>query len=372
MSDIMSLKSMHENREHPTTNMRSELADLITQSVQRGGVVVVLAVEGMQKFMFILKHMMELRQIPRVPVFDDSPMAVRAMDTFLKSREEITEEARALVDRYGSPMTWPGFTFATTSEQSREINDSRYPCIIVSSSGAVKGGRIQHHLMLRLPDPRNQLLLIGPQPPGTQGMIIKNGAPEIRILGHFTPIRAQVAALDQFSDVTNTPEADLVQETSRIISPDQFRGGHVTLVTDGRLIRYIDEHPTQIYGLGPRQFEELVADLLTQFGYDTVKLGPHGRDGGVDVFAERDAAGGRELTLVQCKRYSRSNKVGEPIVKQLHTDVNDRCASRGLVVTTSFFSKDALSYIAERQYRLAGVDYEKLQTWIRKMRGNFP
>ncbi len=78
--------------------------------------------------------------------------------------------------------------------------------IIVSASGMVTGGRVQHHLMQRLPDPKNLVLFIGFQAPGTRGFSIKNGADSIKMFGEQVPIRAQVAALEQFSDHADTPE----------------------------------------------------------------------------------------------------------------------------------------------------------------------
>jgi metallo-beta-lactamase family protein len=70
----------------------------------------------------------------------------------------------------------------------------------------VTGGRIQHHLIERLPDPRNTVIFIGFQAPGTRGFTIKSGAPEVKIFGQMIPIRAQIAALEQFSDHADTPE----------------------------------------------------------------------------------------------------------------------------------------------------------------------
>jgi len=81
-----------------------------------------------------------------------------------------------------------------------------FPCIIVSSSGMVTGGRVLHHLMLRLPDPRNQVIFIGFQAPGTRGATIKAGARTVRIFSQEVEIRAQVAALEQFSDHADTEE----------------------------------------------------------------------------------------------------------------------------------------------------------------------
>jgi metallo-beta-lactamase family protein len=81
-----------------------------------------------------------------------------------------------------------------------------YPVIIISSSGMATGGRILHHLAQRLPDPKNTILFIGFQAPGTRGSTIKGGAKEVKIFGDFVPIRARIAAFEQFSDHADPPE----------------------------------------------------------------------------------------------------------------------------------------------------------------------
>jgi len=207
-ADLLVMESTYGNREHPHTDPRPELAQLICDTVKRGGSVVVpaFAVERTQKFIFILKALMESGEIPRVPVYCDSPMAIKAVEIYMKHSEEYTPRAAELIKKYGSPTGWPGFTFALTGEQSKKINDSQFPSIIISSSGMAAGGRILHHLAQRLPDPRNLVLFIGFQAPGTRGAIIKEGAHEVKIFGEFIPIRAQVAALEQFSDHADPPE----------------------------------------------------------------------------------------------------------------------------------------------------------------------
>jgi metallo-beta-lactamase family protein len=206
--ELLVMESTYGNREHPQEDVRPQLAKLIRDTVERGGSVVVpaFAVERTQKFLFLIKELMESNQIPRVPVFSDSPMAIKAVEIFMKYAKECNDEARELVAKFGSPLNWQGFHFALKQEESKKINDVRYPCIIVSSSGMVTGGRILHHLMLRLPDPRNQVLFIGFQSPGTRGEIIKNRAKSVRIFSQEVPIRAQVAALEQFSDHADTVE----------------------------------------------------------------------------------------------------------------------------------------------------------------------
>ena len=206
--DILVMESTYGNRVHPTEDPRPELARLITQTVHRGGSVIVpaFAVERTQKFLFLLKEMMEAGQIPRIPVFADSPMAIEAVEIFLKHSEEFSDQTRQLIAKYGSPLTWPNFTFARTAAESKKINDSHYPCIIVSSNGMAMGGRIQHHLLQRLPDHRNLILFIGFQAVGTRGRQIKDGEQQVKIFGQVVPVRAQTAALEQFSDHADTAE----------------------------------------------------------------------------------------------------------------------------------------------------------------------
>jgi metallo-beta-lactamase family protein len=206
--EMLVMESTYGNRSHPHDDVRPQLAQLINDTVHRGGTVIVpaFAVERTQKFLFLLKELMETRQIARVPVFVDSPMAIKAVEICMKYTSEFNEEAKQLVRKYGSPLNWPGFTFAAKQEESKKINDVLFPCIIVSSSGMVTGGRVLHHLMLRLPDPKHQVIFIGFQAPGTRGAIIKSGAKSVRIFSQEVPIRARVAALEQFSDHADTPE----------------------------------------------------------------------------------------------------------------------------------------------------------------------
>ena len=207
-ADVLVMESTYGNRQHPASDPRPELARLIRETAERGGSIIVpaFAVERTQKFIFMLKELMESGEMPRLPVFCDSPMAIKAVEIFLKHSEEYTPQAAGLIRKYGSPLAWSGFTFAQTPAESKKINDSSFPCVIISSSGMVTGGRILHHLAQRLPDPRNLVLFIGFQAPGTRGAIIKGRAAEVKIFGEFIPIRARVAALEQFSDHADPPE----------------------------------------------------------------------------------------------------------------------------------------------------------------------
>jgi metallo-beta-lactamase family protein len=207
-ADVLVMESTYGNRQHPKDDPRPMLSQLIRDTVARGGSVVVpaFAVERTQKLLFMLKELMEAGHIPRVPVFADSPMAIQAVNVFLKHTDEFTDATRELIAKFGSPLEWKGFTFASTPADSKKINDNKFPSIIISSSGMVTGGRIQHHLAQRLPDPRNLILFIGFQAQKTRETMIKSGSPEVKIFGEIVPIRAQIAALEQFSDHADPPE----------------------------------------------------------------------------------------------------------------------------------------------------------------------
>jgi metallo-beta-lactamase family protein len=207
-ADLLVMESTYGNRRHPSEDPRPQLAAIIKSTVQRGGSVIVpaFAVERTQKFLFLLKELIEAGQIPRVPVYCDSPMAIKAVEVFLKYTGEYSDETRDLIRRCGSPLEWTGFTFASTPEESKKINASFYPSVIISSSGMATGGRILHHLAQRMPDPKNTILFIGFQAPGTRGHAIKNGAQAVKMFGQEIPVRAKVTALEQFSDHADPPE----------------------------------------------------------------------------------------------------------------------------------------------------------------------
>jgi metallo-beta-lactamase family protein len=207
-ADTLVMESTYGNRLHPTSDVRPELAKLISDTAARGGTVVIpaFAVERTQKLLFLLKELMEEKQIPKIPVHIDSPMAISAIQVFLKHSEEYTARTRDLIARYGSPLQWDGFFFDQKQEDSRKLNDAHFPMIIISASGMVTGGRIVHHLIHRLPDPKNTVIFIGFQAPGTRGALIKAGAASIKMFGEDVRVRAQIASLEQFSDHADTPE----------------------------------------------------------------------------------------------------------------------------------------------------------------------
>lgn len=131
------------------------------------------------------------------------------------------------------------------------------------------------------------------------------------------------------------------------------------------ILAYFGSHPEQLYVLPPRKFEELVASVFRNNGFD-VELTPQTRDGGVDIIAiERSSLTGRAKHLIECKRYDRSNKVGIGILQRMLGVVEHHRATKGILVTTSSFSRDATIFAEFSQHRLALSDYNIVVGWLR-------
>jgi len=162
--DYLVLESTYGNRLHDQNSPQEELARVINESVERGGVLVIpaFAVGRTQELLFNIRELEEQERIPSLTVFVDSPMAIDV-----------------------------------TSVQA--INKETNHAIVISASGMVTGGRILHHLKYRLPNPNDTILFIGYQAEGTRGRTILEGEPEVKIHGKKVPVRAKIENISGFS-----------------------------------------------------------------------------------------------------------------------------------------------------------------------------
>jgi metallo-beta-lactamase family protein len=201
-ADYLLIESTYGNRLHPANPPHEELAEIINETAERGGMLVIpsFAVGRTQTLLYLLREMKAEGHIPDLPVFLDSPMAQTVTELFCRHIDDFDEEAKAVFRETGEcPILGPNLKFTRTRDDSQQINSMRYPAIIVSASGMATGGRILHHLKYRLPDPRNTILFIGYQSVGTRGQRLKDGAREIKIHGEMVPVRAQIRNLEAFS-----------------------------------------------------------------------------------------------------------------------------------------------------------------------------
>ena len=201
-ADVLLCESTYGDRDHRAGDPAELLAAVINRVAKRGGSVVIpaFAIGRTQTLMYYLRELEDQQRIPRLPVFIDSPMALSATDLYMKHREDHNLEfAREEDGGKGDPLDVHEFHLTRTPEESKQINKVRTPCIIVSASGMASGGRVLHHLALRLPDARNAVILAGFQAQGTRGRALQEGAKSIRIFGQEVAVRAEIVDLGQLS-----------------------------------------------------------------------------------------------------------------------------------------------------------------------------
>ena len=199
--DYLILESTYGNRLHDSKPSEQELARVINQSVQRGGVLVIpsFAVGRTQELLFFIRELEEQGKIPRIPVYVDSPMAVKATEIFKKRVADYDLEARIQELNGKHIFQTSKVQFLKDAEQSKMLHDIQRQAIIISASGMVEGGRILHHMEHRLPHQHNTVLFIGYQAEGTRGRAILEGKPFVKIHGMEIPVRATIESISGFS-----------------------------------------------------------------------------------------------------------------------------------------------------------------------------
>jgi len=200
-ADYIVLESTYGNRLHGNTDRKAALCAVVRESLKKGGVLVIpaFAVERTQELLYILYLLNANNDIPRAPVYIDSPMAVKVTSLFSKYRDIYDEEAKELLKSDEHILDSINMHFCRAVDESKELNNRKGPMIIISASGMATGGRVLHHLMKRLPEKNNTVLLVGYQAAGTRGRSLQDGAGKLRIFGENVPVNAHVATLDGFS-----------------------------------------------------------------------------------------------------------------------------------------------------------------------------
>jgi metallo-beta-lactamase family protein len=194
-TDYLVVESTYGDRSHADEEPATALAETVNRTAARGGIVVVpaFAVGRAQALLYLLATLKHDRRIPDLPVFLNSPMAADVTALYHHYRHE-----HRLDDAQAHRMCHAA-RIVNSVEESRKLNDMRYPAVIVSASGMATGGRVVHHLKAFAPDHRNTILLAGYQAAGTRGAKLAAGAREIKIHGDYVPVRAEVVSLGSLS-----------------------------------------------------------------------------------------------------------------------------------------------------------------------------
>lgn len=201
-ADLLITECTYGGRMHPTVNLLADdFGDILRRTVARGGKIIVPAFSlgRTQNVVYFLHLLVNQGKIDKLPIFVDSPLAVRATEVFRLHPECFDEETWDLLQRdsdlFGSHLVH----YVHSVEESKALNHHRDPCLIISASGMCESGRILHHLKHTVSDSRNTILIIGFQAPDTLGRRLVEKSPEVRIHEKFYPVRAEVVVMNGFS-----------------------------------------------------------------------------------------------------------------------------------------------------------------------------
>ncbi|WP_319544127.1 MBL fold metallo-hydrolase [uncultured Pseudodesulfovibrio sp.] len=202
-ADYLFLESTYGNRNHKDeAGSLEELAEAIAYSYKNGEKVVIpaFAVERSQQIIYSLFLLKKQGKLPAdMPVYLDSPLAIRATEIFRKHPEFFDKETREFLQNGENPLDLPNLKFTESREQSQAINETRGPAVIISASGMANAGRIKHHLRHNLWRPGASVVFVGWQGVGTPGRKIVGGAKKIRLFGEEVAVNAKVFTINGFS-----------------------------------------------------------------------------------------------------------------------------------------------------------------------------
>ncbi len=200
--DVIVTESTYGDRIHETPP--EEFANEINAAIKRGGSILIpaFAVDRTEVILMALRELITAGTIPRIPIYVDSPMALTALNFYRAAVRDNSVEIRdGVSERWASqdPFDPGSLMQASTTEESKALNDISETSIIISASGMATGGRVVHHLEHMLPDPKNTVILVGYQAVGSRGRDLADGKPEIKMHGQLIPVSAHVAQVESFS-----------------------------------------------------------------------------------------------------------------------------------------------------------------------------
>jgi len=218
-ADYCVIESTYGDRAHENVDKRREmLEDAIEDTVKAGGTLIIptFAMERTQELLYHLHQLFKEGRIPRVPVFIDSPLAIKLTAVYKKYESYFNKDTQHLARSGDDILNFPGLRLTLTTEQSKEINGVPPPKIIVAGSGMSNGGRILHHELRYLPDPKSAILFVGYQAQGSLGRQIMDGAQAVRIFGETVPVRCRKMNIPGYSAHADQPR--LIQWVSHMRS----------------------------------------------------------------------------------------------------------------------------------------------------------
>ncbi|MBI3671740.1 MBL fold metallo-hydrolase [Candidatus Azambacteria bacterium] len=201
-ADYILIESAYGDRFHEDNKKRKDLLeDVIEETVNKGGTLMIpaFATERTQELLYEMNELVEHGRIARMPIFLDSPLAIKITDIYKRHEDYFDKKTQHLIASGDDVFNFPGLKFTPSVEESKAIGRHEGPKIIIAGSGMSNGGRIIYHEAKYLSDPRNTLLIIGFQVKGSLGRKLLDGEKEVRILGQNIQVKAKVVHIGGYS-----------------------------------------------------------------------------------------------------------------------------------------------------------------------------
>lgn len=199
--DYLAIESVYGNRNHELHfERRQKLKSILLQTIAQKGILVIPAfsVERTQEILFELNEMIETKEIPSVPMFLDSPLAIKVTEVFKRHKKYLNPDAQNKMHS-DDIFSFPGLTLVRDSEESKSLKDIPGPKVIIAGAGMMNGGRVLHHAKNYLSNPHATFLLVGYQAPGTLARLLADGMKNVRIYGVEVEVRAHIDMLSGYS-----------------------------------------------------------------------------------------------------------------------------------------------------------------------------
>jgi metallo-beta-lactamase family protein len=211
-ADYLFVESTYGNRLHkPLEESKTELLEAIDYAFKNGEKVIIpaFAVERTQEILYVLSEFHRNGKLPAIPIYLDSPLAIKATEIFRKNRKHYDEEAMAIVKEGADPFSLPGLSYSETTADSMAINARRGPAIVIAGNGMCTAGRIKHHLKHNLWREGASMVIVGFQAGGSTGRKIVDGYKSVRIFGEDVAVKARVFTIGGFS--AHADQSDLLE-----------------------------------------------------------------------------------------------------------------------------------------------------------------
>jgi metallo-beta-lactamase family protein len=202
-ADYIICESTYGNRLHePEVDMKKHLLRIVYQTcIEKKGKLLIpaFAVDRTQELIYALDQLAHEGLLPKIPVYVDSPLSVKATMVMKDNEECFNPEILAYIKHDGDAFAFENLHYISDVMESKALNDSREACIIISSSGMAEAGRIKHHIKNNVEKPSTTILLVGYCSPGSLGAVLKTHPKEIRVFGETFKVRADIEIMDSFS-----------------------------------------------------------------------------------------------------------------------------------------------------------------------------